>query len=902
MAEINQLKPITAPSLTSAGFGQSLLDAFANINSNFQTLAQRDFIQGDKGNGIKLVEIPLTQTVKQQVSPGTSAGYKDITALTKDGAAIVKLIYKTFTGGDLEIDLVGKSIDTVIIQTSNTRGLQSLVNKENKQTSWLSQLVGAASSQVVYKYVITDNYSDDNVGEFAGCPMPYIFFDKRFYSDTTIDDKNLAEYDSIVDTTCMVQLTGYDSTGEPIYEMIKTLPSVYFDSDQGAFCWMFGGQKTGIIAQGPAGRDGINAVTHIFQANSASTGETIIGKAWTGVQFGELTSYQTPIHVGDACIVFLTSANQNNKLFYSRVTSTDGGVKVYIDESMKFPDVVARADLDAFFMEANTGAATLKGLRMPTGGDLCHAIFPATYDESNKKYIGADGGAQYNNLIIRPIPKTSSTIASNPVGCDIGAEKNYTLQLGYELIRFGNTIEINAVDGELMKINGENRNKIDWGVSKTGITMDGLGLNKGGESRPSHWTFEQPKPADTETPTEPETDPSWPLRISVGSDFAFNWNQGGLASSILPGAEENPGRLLVGSVDDQGNSKLLCFDSQCIQAVDTANGGVGMLNIQPYGGDIYIGRSGNDTSLVTFNSDVLFTKIISEVNASKINIYEKLSADVIDTQKISFSTPGITYDESKALIQKNSNGNFVIQSGQIYIQPSLENTGALLLNHKQVHAKHQIYTPRVETKLVKFSSVTRGWTDAITDNYSMDSTHSVNLNVNDWANKSVILSTSSQFSEARRIGISINDILQPSYKDLYMHRVVTSGNYKGTLDKVQLVGKVGHGYIMYNVWDSNVNNDHNVWIPITDAAVGSLFQLRVLVALRSNANKNYNACLNFCGYHNDSLDHYKLKLDLNKSSSSNTYAMHEMYLLSFASDASDTKTMADSRLKRLSLI
>ena len=52
----DQLTSITVPNLNESGYAQQLSNAFTDINSNFVKLANRDFIKGENGDSVKIVE------------------------------------------------------------------------------------------------------------------------------------------------------------------------------------------------------------------------------------------------------------------------------------------------------------------------------------------------------------------------------------------------------------------------------------------------------------------------------------------------------------------------------------------------------------------------------------------------------------------------------------------------------------------------------------------------------------------------------------------------------------------------------------------------------------------------------------------------------------------------------
>jgi hypothetical protein len=130
-------------------------------------------------------------------------------------------------------------------------------------------------------------------------------------------------YSSLCDCSCVVRLQVYDEvnpdtgvkTPAKKFAVIQNTPTLYFDSNNQAFCWRIGGQDTGLIAQGPKGESGQNATFYIVQLGEptepiSDTPATIYSKKVTRYMnnnggWVDLAPATTPSDFKDAnCIAF----------------------------------------------------------------------------------------------------------------------------------------------------------------------------------------------------------------------------------------------------------------------------------------------------------------------------------------------------------------------------------------------------------------------------------------------------------------------------------------------------------------------------------------------------------------------------------------------------------------------
>ena len=195
----NLTTPITAPSLSSAQYGQDVSKRFKTIDQNFDKIVESEFLRGKKGDDIKIVEVDLKDSsneFRSQIESVISEGKQHSPSIDSDGKTI----------------------------------------------NWYDSFSEDAYSKIYLIY----QTSEDN-GDILISSLPYTFIDARF-SKLNVD----FDYSDLIDLSCTVYYQNEN------FVKVQNFPTLYFDDNIKQFCWMINNQKTGLIARGPQGSTGGN--------------------------------------------------------------------------------------------------------------------------------------------------------------------------------------------------------------------------------------------------------------------------------------------------------------------------------------------------------------------------------------------------------------------------------------------------------------------------------------------------------------------------------------------------------------------------------------------------------------------------------------------------------------------
>lgn len=279
MNENEFLARITAPTLGSSSFAQDLSEAFKNIDDNFKKIVSAPYLEGQEGRSIEPIDMPLLE--------------EDGVTLTQFGTSVVECIF-----GDSDVHTL-----TELDELHPTYGVgTNPVSKYIREHSTI---------KVLSKYNPDSGQIEDYI-----CSAEYYC-----YLDMRIADLDRMQYPSQVvdfyDYTCQI-FGSYDTEAEE-WSFTKgvMLPTLYFNPDQGFFCWKINNVETGIRAQGIKGDDGrppvaavVKGVGRVTTVGNSSVivvnvdsfssittrqeeGETIIETSWepirnSGLQNGDM--------------------------------------------------------------------------------------------------------------------------------------------------------------------------------------------------------------------------------------------------------------------------------------------------------------------------------------------------------------------------------------------------------------------------------------------------------------------------------------------------------------------------------------------------------------------------------------------------------------------------------------
>lgn len=193
-----KIQKIEAPKLNVADYGPNISAQFNNIDINFQALANSDFFTGARGKGLKLID----------VEPTSSDTFEFMEDLEFHDESILE--------GDAGEDLKNSIINAF-----------KKYNKSN--TTWY----------VGKKYVL---YIDNDKKVHNIYPIIYT-------SETVGVDGNTSQDNSYLDFEYVNKVLTLTKS--------KGYPSLYYDADEKKYCWLINGAKTGIVAQG---KDGLNGL------------------------------------------------------------------------------------------------------------------------------------------------------------------------------------------------------------------------------------------------------------------------------------------------------------------------------------------------------------------------------------------------------------------------------------------------------------------------------------------------------------------------------------------------------------------------------------------------------------------------------------------------------------------
>lgn len=228
------LIPITAPELNDVNYATTFNEVINNINSNFITLANHDFIKGESGKSIDINDVAFFD------ENGNKTEYAELLIECIKGQPGYK--------------------DTVI--TDDEGKSYTIWDNFNSDT--------AGCIQMIFN-------TDNNVNLNSKRPissLQYIFLDGRFANTVIGKISNKSQYDNIVDLSCVVVYDKSINNGNGGFKVLNnSIATLYYDNKVG-LCWKINGKETGIPAQGIPGIDGKNSKIYIVKCSSSEKVES----------------------------------------------------------------------------------------------------------------------------------------------------------------------------------------------------------------------------------------------------------------------------------------------------------------------------------------------------------------------------------------------------------------------------------------------------------------------------------------------------------------------------------------------------------------------------------------------------------------------------------------------------
>lgn len=196
-----ELIPIESVPLSESGVGRNINDRFSNIDRNFQSIIDSEYLKGQTGDGIYTQECLFDKDSTDELG-----------------------IYKgeqSLTSGELYELISGCILTDVEYQTPLTDG----------------RIPGGRIVLI---------YQNDNGEKKLISSLPYVFIDEVYLGNLREENRpNPNE-----DLSCII----YFENNE--FVKSSTIPKIYYDENSATFCWNINGVPTQLPAQGPKGNTG----------------------------------------------------------------------------------------------------------------------------------------------------------------------------------------------------------------------------------------------------------------------------------------------------------------------------------------------------------------------------------------------------------------------------------------------------------------------------------------------------------------------------------------------------------------------------------------------------------------------------------------------------------------------
>lgn len=347
---INNQIPLTqiiAPSLSDVNYASGLNDVFDNINDNFSTLSNHDFIKGESGTSVKIQE-------------------------------------DKFFNEDGSLTVLGKKLQYCILSLSNNEDeYADVIDGEGNHITVFDYF--KANPGVLY--MIYNTVNDVNIQTpVAISSLYYVFLDGR-YATTKMGMIDESQYTNIKDFSCVLV---YDANIKSIVDdkevnggfkaLTTAFPTIYYESNIG-LCWKVNGNGTGIPVQGVPGRNGLDTNLQIVKGSSPKKTEsnqivsniTSLYGLYDGfIEFDPNEDYSY-LH-GKAALILTPNVNTaNDNSFYFGMLEVKGDVgsqevRAYCDQSTSID----------YSMAAETMINVMKNINI-VGGDIAHNILPGLF-------------------------------------------------------------------------------------------------------------------------------------------------------------------------------------------------------------------------------------------------------------------------------------------------------------------------------------------------------------------------------------------------------------------------------------------------------------------------------------------------------------------------------------------
>lgn len=316
MNNFGNIKQIKTPELNSINFASSLDEVFANINYNFNQLANYDFIKGESGKSIDIQVEPFYKNGKE-------------TELSKKLKSCIERL------GDTVTNIVD--------------------DDKNIITVWDNFTPETAGN--IYMIYNAENDTDINEQKPLSS-LQYIFLDGRFANKNVGNITNMSQYDNIMDLSCIVIYDASINNGEGGFKALtNSLATLYYDSVTG-LCWKINGMETGIPAQGIPGKAGENPKIRIVKCKSLNTqGNFSSGEITEILDMGEgfvsIKKYDDADDLIDTAVLILTpnqdSTDNGSKFYFGTVRKENNILEAICDPNSSINDSIKTTEITNYF-------------------------------------------------------------------------------------------------------------------------------------------------------------------------------------------------------------------------------------------------------------------------------------------------------------------------------------------------------------------------------------------------------------------------------------------------------------------------------------------------------------------------------------------------------------------------
>lgn len=367
-----QLNKIVSPSLNSIEYAQELNGVFNNINTNFNVLANRDFVKGETGDSLS-----------------------------------TKIVY--FTNEDGTLNEYGEKLKNCIINASSENDRQSIYDNYSNEIS----LWDVFNEAPGYLYMLFGKNPDVvNAVDEPLTSFYYVFLDGR-YNTSKLAYLDHDQYNNIRDLSCVL-IYDYNVNG---FKIVSNLyPTMYFDASVG-LCWKINGIETGLPIQGVQGKPGLNSPVTIVKCDELESNDNILyGKisaifdsttGYNPIKDNNIQEYETLIN--GTCLIISSSVEVNgNDFYFGTIRELNNKLYCFCSQNTAINDVIRAEDFNNALKNITTRKtddiySSLKGLFVPASNESknTQSVHLLSSLASSKKIY--ENNSNRNDVIMSPI-------------------------------------------------------------------------------------------------------------------------------------------------------------------------------------------------------------------------------------------------------------------------------------------------------------------------------------------------------------------------------------------------------------------------------------------------------------------------------------------------------------------